>query len=98
MAKRFPAKAKERVIPDGTTLPQNLTCRSGRSPPLPYPARELKHDYGTNYCGRCQELGLAFYSVTVALFQRYGGLESPCNWPFQTVICSPPRLAFSGAV
>ena len=24
----------------------------------------------------------------VDLFRRYGGLESPCNWPFQSVICA----------
>jgi hypothetical protein len=26
--------------------------------------------------------------VTVALFRRDGGLESPCKWPFQSVICA----------
>ena len=35
----------------------------------------------------CQGVGLAFRTVTVALFHRHGGLESPCNWPFQPGIC-----------
>ena len=34
----FPPKAKERVIPDGTTLPRNLIRRSSCSPALLYPA------------------------------------------------------------
>ncbi len=80
------------MIPDGTTLPQNLICRSGRSPALPYPAHEQKQDYGTNYYDMCQGVGLAFRTVTVALFCRDGGLNSPCNWPFQPVIC---ELGFS---
>ena len=29
-----------------------------------------------------------FSSVTAALFRRDGGLESPCKWPFQPVICA----------
>ncbi len=35
MADSFPLKAKEGVIPDGTTLPQNLIYRSDHSPALP---------------------------------------------------------------
>ena len=33
-------KAKEKVIPNGTTLPPNLKCRSSRTPALLYPAFE----------------------------------------------------------
>ena len=37
---RRQANKLARRIPDGTTLPRNLICRSGRSPALPYPAYE----------------------------------------------------------
>lgn len=68
MVHDFPLKAKERVIPDGTTLPRNLIYRSGRSPALPYPAYEKKQVHGSMYGILLSIFSVRLFSARMRLF------------------------------
>ena len=78
MAVRFPLKAKERAIPDGTTLPQNLTYRPGHSPTLPHPIYEQKRIHDTTVVSHGQPPASASgIPISGGLYSRLRRHNSP---------------------